>query len=149
MKNSKLFILLGFFLFSLNPLQAVVKSSPVKSSKETPVLTDKQQKKADRFTKLMEKVETYIAKKKAKRDIKNEKRIANGKKAKNDNKLLWLSVILWGAGLLLMIIGVVVAAGTVTTGGIGAGAILYVLGGLSIIGGWVTFIIWLVNKLSS
>ena len=91
-------------------------------------------KKKAKMQKRLEKLEKKMAKAQAK-----------GKKGDDEKKWMRFWLLGWGAGLLLFLLAVVIGA---ATGSGGALLILWALGGLAWLFGWISLIIWLVKKFS-
>jgi hypothetical protein len=137
MKHLKatLFLLLGLFMFStVQPAMAITSPSNVSAVSIEQQRTDlkkefKLQKRMSRFETLMNKMGV---------DFKDPVK-----------KWLWFAVLGWAAGLVLYIIAVATAVGTVSTGtgaGLGISAILGILGWACFLFGGISFVIWLVKK---
>jgi len=89
-----------------------------------------------------------INKKLAKLEKKIEKRKKKGKSIDFSDpvkKWMWFWILGWAVGLILIIVGVAVAAGTLSAGGLGAGGIIAMIGGLAMTFGTVSLIVWLIK----
>jgi hypothetical protein len=141
-------ITLFFFIFALLTPFANVSASTAISAKEAreSVVKKALSGKVDGL------VDAFKGSRIAKKMAKLQKRFGNGKAIDLQdpvNKWMWFWIFGWGAGLLLFIIGGVVAVGGAASGsgaGFGVGAIFSLLGVLCSLFGTVSLVIWLVKK---
>ena len=143
MKMKQLLLLLLMTVFCLSSMNVQAAAS-VATPNATSITTEK---KADMPTwkaKMLSKFEQKLAKELAKPiDLQDPVK-----------KWLWYSLISYGAGIVLAIVGSIMAAarltsaataGTIATG-LGIGGIIALLGYLLFLAGSICFIIWLVKK---
>ena len=100
---------------------------------------------------------TTLSKKDMKKQARLEKRIAKMEKKAaaqdidfQDDTNKWKNfwIIGWGGGIILIILGAILAVGGALSGGFGIGAIIALLGYLAVLFGSVSLVIWLVKKFS-
>ncbi|MCB0642509.1 MAG: hypothetical protein KDC44_12755 [Phaeodactylibacter sp.] len=138
MKNFKIFTLLAFFalLLGTQSVQAVVNFGTIDAttieSNKADKQTQKQLKRQKRFEKRMAKME----KKANKKDIDFSDPV---------DKWLWFAVFGWAGGVILTILAYVLVF---STAGFGLGGVLWLLASLCYLFGSVSFIVWLIKKLS-
>jgi ABC-type multidrug transport system fused ATPase/permease subunit len=136
-----LLLLVGMFCFATTqPVLAITSSTA--TTTEMIANQSKELKKEFNTQKKLNKIERFFAK----RGIDFQDPV---------KKWLWFWVLGWGAALVLGIIAFVIAAaavttvtaaGTVSTGGIGAATIISLIGWLCGLFGTVSLIIWFIKK---
>lgn len=134
MKNVITLLSLAFCLLIGNTAFAVVapaNATGVEVAAEDVQLSKKELRKQAKLQKKLAKLEKKMAEGPFDDDVKKWRNF-------------WL--LGWGGGILLMIVGGVVAVGGALSGGFGIGAILYILGGLAVTFGSISLIIWLIKK---
>ena len=140
MKNFKFLTLLAFIalLLGTQNVYAVINFNSIEAtaieSNKSDKETKKQLKRQKRFEKRMAKME----KKANKKDIDFSDPV---------DKWLWFAIFGWGAGLVLYIIAVAIGIGSFGAG-IGIAAVLALIAWLAFAFGGVSFIVWLIKKLS-
>lgn len=139
MKNFKFLTLLAFvaLLLGTQNVQAVVNFGTIEAttieSNKADKETKKQLKRQKRFEKRMAKMEKNANKK----DIDLSDPV---------DKWLWFAVFGWAGGLILTILAYVLVFSV--TSGFGLYGILWLLASLCYLFGSVSFIVWLIKKLS-
>ncbi|MEM1218657.1 MAG: hypothetical protein AAGH79_07085 [Bacteroidota bacterium] len=147
MKNFKFLTLLSalVLLVSVQNASAVVYVQPADAAvaaeaTEMDKATKKEMKRQARLEKRIAKFEKKLAKKgMTMEDVDFSDPV---------QKWLWFALFGWGAGIVLSILATILFASLLTTGGFGLGAVFWLLASLCYAFGSISFIVWLIKKLS-